>query len=327
MTAEEESGLRLRVAELEAEMRALRSALAARRAAGREDSAADFGGDASEPAVAGRASGAGAGVAEAVTHPPFPDANSPENDVDAAGNETPLHASLEIVGELREGFDLHGPPGEVQIYGFRDMLAEGSLRVLLEAVGSAGRMTGVRLRTEYVLPDGAVGQALVPARFEFRGGRREIRWMPLPAASGSVALDLPDPGAYQRVYRFYQEALEEEGRRGDDPERIVVPYDPEDWRTLGEEFWLLGGDETECYGSAVGNAHGAAVISLEWSSPGLLLRGDWGADGFGVTGDLNVWRGLDVSGTLSTGSLRVAGTPYTWRSFRVDGTYYDVLAQ
>lgn len=343
----EETAQRLleRVAALEATVAELRAAREARMEAdpaGVPDSE-DFGGG--ETDWEGRMGRVPPGLVENPAVPPIPDAQEgEEEDPEAIPPKLgPRSRSLDYSQHGDGGGGGAEDPGVVQIYDFDKRTAPGQIdvRLSVELEDSDYHLSLDAVDTGFGQAS-YLGSALsLPFRVLTEDGIAKIVWGQLVAGGGGT-ITVPGGGQdYEDIRRWYYEAieLEEEREEDSDPDdlEIVVPGpgtqagEYNGWRRLrlSDYFWKLGGGETECYGSGIGNSQKTGVVDLD----GRSLIDTWS-----VGNDLDVANtvhahtvdattSIQSGGELSCATFKVAGDTYAPQNVTIGGQNYTILVK
>ena len=157
-------------------------------------------------------------------------------------------------------------------------------------------------------------------------GDARLEWCDATALGAIEVPDVSSGGDYENIVNWYyslQDMLEDGPPSGmTDPIPLPDPADPGDWMWKDLDFWKLGGDETECYGSAIGDPNQSQVVNL---SGRRLVGSGWGSDAdFSVGGDLYCSGGVYVD---ASHYIHVAGDAYAPTNVTIGGVNYTVLAK
>lgn len=156
-------------------------------------------------------------------------------------------------------------------------------------------------------------------------GCAELKWLDV-SSYFTYELEYPDYTGYSELSQWYHDYLDE----SDDvpsgmtyPIIIPDPNNPGAWTWIDLDdlsYWKCGGDETECYGRAIGDSNNAKTIDLDNKS----LVGAWscGSD-FSASGDLTTTGNLYVGG----GNIYIGNDVYAPTQISVGGQTYTVLAK
>ena len=311
MTDAEQLALARRVDELEAECRALRARLDAA-----ADSAAgdDALGGAPEPPPQ-----------TAWTEPTGMTANLPGPAVtdseasDGIGDATPKLRSIRPVADEFGHDNVPWPADALTLRGLYFPLPSVGPLTLQFNAGSGETGGIVRYVPSLTTPTSETNaRCLLACKVvDLQTGDARLEWCDAGAIG---AIDVPDVSSgsdYELLLNWYQslQALLSDGppSGATDPIPLPDPDDPGDWRWKDLGFWKLGGDATECYGSAIGNGSQGKAIDLDYRQ----LTGDWE-----VTGNMVVNGGLGVIGQLSIGA-----DVYVPTNITVGTNTYTVLAK
>lgn len=311
MTDAEQLALARRVDELEAECRALRARLDAAADASAPDDAL---GGAPEPPPQ-----------TAWTEPTGMTANLPGpvvTDTEASDGIQDTAPKLRSIRPVADEFGADNapwPPDALTLRGLSHAYTSvGPLTLQFWVEGEPGGI--VRYVPTLVTPSSeANARCLLACKVvDLITGDARLEWCDADAVGAIEVPDVSPGGDYTALVNWYenlQQLLSDGPPSGaSDPIPLPNPDDPGDWTWKDLDFWKLGGDETTCYGGAIGDSSKGKVIDLDYRQ---LTGGDWE-----VTGNAVVDGGLGVTGQLSIGADVYAPTNIT-----VGTNTYTVLAK
>lgn len=205
---------------------------------------------------------------------------------------------------------------ELQMHDFREPPSAGGFTVSIEGEWESG--TTVTKTVVLTPPETPLGATyLFPVR-RVTSQKTELVWVTL-SASGSfeIPCDPTQGSGGDQIYNDLMD-LDTPGLYGyevtDGNSAVLV--------SLDGNWWKLGGDETECYGSAIGDPNQSQAINL---SGRRLVGSGWGSDAdFYVGGDLYCSGGVYVD---ASHYIHVAGDAYAPTQITVGGQTFTVLAK
>jgi len=226
---------------------------------------------------------------------------------------------------------------ELQMHDFREPPSAGGFTVSIKGEWEAG--VTVRKYVDLTPPETPAGATyLFPVRRVTRD-KTELVWVTL-SATGSFEIPRdPSQGSVgDQIYNDLMD-LDTPGLYGYE----VTAGNSAVLVSLDGNWWEIGGDETKCYGSAIGDSSQGKVIDLDGKA---FSGGDWSVNSgslsvgnnLQVDGDTNIDGKLSVSGhtnfgSVATGPLNVGGTltvgndDYAPTQITVGGQTYTVLAK
>lgn len=159
---------------------------------------------------------------------------------------------------------------------------------------------------------------------DLQTGDARLEWCDATAFGAIEVPDVSSGSDYENIVSWYyslQQLLSDGPPSGmTDPIPLPDPGDPGDWMWKDLNYWPQGGDETECYGSAIGDGSKAATIDLDGKS---LIGSSWSAGG-----------DFDASGTVRADTLEarsgyviVSGQYFAPQTVSIGGTNYTLLVK